>query len=106
MTDPRKKEEEYYLLDPLHSNPARLRKEREKARKLKKTQWWLTQLNQGVCYYCKGKFPASKLTMDHLVPLARGGSSTKGNIVPSCLDCNRHKKLRIPVEDVLNSGSS
>jgi 5-methylcytosine-specific restriction endonuclease McrA len=92
---------EYLILDPEFTDPKRLRKEREKAQKLKKTQWWLTQLNRGLCHYCGEKFPPSRLTMDHVVPLARGGTSTQGNIVPACQDCNRRKKLEIPVETLL-----
>lgn len=37
--------------------------------------------------------------MDHVIPLARGGTSTEGNIVPSCRNCNRDKKLNTPVDD-------
>ena len=36
--------------------------------------------------------------MDHLIPLARGGRSTKDNLVPSCKDCNNKKKSMLPVE--------
>ncbi|MCH7615612.1 MAG: HNH endonuclease [Nitrospinae bacterium] len=39
--------------------------------------------------------------MDHIVPLARGGKSTKGNIVPSCVECNRKKNLEPPAETAL-----
>jgi hypothetical protein len=39
--------------------------------------------------------------MDHIVPVARGGTSTKGNVVPSCLQCNQKKKLTTPVEEAL-----
>lgn len=88
----------YYTLDPAHTDPARLKKERERARKLKDTQWWRSQLNQGICHYCGDRFEPKQLTMDHVVPLARGGSSTQGNIVPSCRDCNRDKKLDTPVD--------
>jgi 5-methylcytosine-specific restriction endonuclease McrA len=92
---------EYYILDPEASDPRRIRKEREKAQKLKKSQWWLRQLNQGICHYCGNKFPAKELTMDHIVPIARGGTSTPGNIVPACKPCNRGKKLETPAEQVL-----
>src|ERR1041385_7093361 len=95
-------EEDYYFLDPAHVDPARMRKEREKARELKKTQWWLDQLNRGICHYCEKKFNRSELTMDHVVPLARGGTSAKGNIVPACRDCNRDKKLGTPAEKLLS----
>jgi 5-methylcytosine-specific restriction endonuclease McrA len=76
-------------------------KEREKARKLKKSQWWLDKLNQGICHYCGGKFTPSQLTMDHIVPVARGGTSTQGNIVPACKSCNASKKLETPAEMLL-----
>ena len=77
-------------------------KERQKARDLKKSQWWLDKLNQGLCHYCQGKFPGAELTMDHVVPVARGGFSTKGNIVPACRACNASKKLATPVDQILS----
>jgi 5-methylcytosine-specific restriction enzyme A len=91
----------YYTLDPGDTDPARLKKEREKARKLRKSQWWLNLVNQGLCHYCGKKFAAARLTMDHVVPLARGGTSTPGNIVPACKDCNREKSLETPAERIL-----
>ena len=36
--------------------------------------------------------------MDHLVPIVRGGKSTKGNLVPSCKACNSERKYRLPFE--------
>jgi len=92
--------DDYYVLDAEHTDPARLKREREKARKLKKTQWWLDRLNRGICHYCERRFSASQLTMDHIVPLARGGESTQGNIVPACRECNRDKKLDTPVDQL------
>lgn len=75
-------------------------KEREKARELKKSGWWKEKLAAGICHYCEKKFKADELTMDHIVPVARGGKSTKGNVVPSCKGCNASKKLSTPVEDI------
>lgn len=98
---PRDDSSEYHTLDPEHTDPARLRREREKARKLRKSQWWLRLVNQGLCHYCGRKFAAKELTMDHVVPLARGGTSTPGNIVPACRECNRDKKLETPAERLL-----
>ncbi len=82
-----------------------IREQRQKARDLKKTQWWLTKINRGLCEYCSQKFPREELTMDHVVPVARGGTSTKGNIVVSCKTCNTNKKLATPVDLLLGSGS-
>lgn len=40
------------------------------------------------CAYCGKK---RKLTMDHVIPVAKGGGLTKNNIVPSCQSCNSRK---------------
>lgn len=76
-------------------------KERKKAQELKASQWWKNILGKGLCHYCGKKFTAKELTMDHIVPIARGGKSTKGNVVPSCRACNQKKKLATPVEEAL-----
>lgn len=75
-----------------------IRAERAKARELRKTRWWQQKSAPGICYYCEKKFSFKQLTMDHLVPLARGGRSTKDNLVPSCKDCNNLKKSMMPLE--------
>ncbi len=36
--------------------------------------------------------------MDHIVPLSRGGKSTKGNLAPACKVCNTKKKQLLPME--------
>lgn len=92
---------DYYDLDPAHTDPKRIKREREKAKKLKKSQWWQTRIQKGICHYCEKKFEPKKLTMDHIVPIARGGSSQPGNVVPACKDCNSKKKLTTPVEELL-----
>lgn len=75
-----------------------MRKERAKARELRKTQWWKRRCAAGICHYCKRKISAKDLTMDHIVPIIRGGKSTKGNVVPVCKECNDKKKYLLPIE--------
>lgn len=75
-----------------------IRREREKARELRRSQWWKNRLGKGVCHYCGGKFPAAELSMDHVVPVIRGGKSARGNVVPCCKDCNNRKKHMLPIE--------
>jgi 5-methylcytosine-specific restriction endonuclease McrA len=75
-----------------------VRREKQKARELRASQWWKRRRSSGVCYYCKGKFRPQELTMDHIVPIIRGGRSTKGNLVPCCKQCNNNKKHMLPVE--------
>jgi 5-methylcytosine-specific restriction protein A len=85
----------------LPGDKAHIARERKKAQELKKSQWWKNLLGKGVCHYCGQKFAASELTMDHIVAVARGGGSVKGNVVPACRKCNQEKKLATPVEETL-----
>ncbi len=75
-----------------------LRREKAKARELRKSRWWRNKIGEGRCYYCGGQTPPAKLTMDHVVPLTRGGASTKNNLAPSCKECNTRKKTMLPQE--------
>lgn len=77
---------------------ADIKRERQKARQLRASQWWKRRLAKGVCYYCGCSTPPKALTMDHIVPIARGGKSTKGNVVPACKECNTAKKQLMPME--------
>ena len=77
---------------------ADIKRERRKARELKETQWWKRRQAKGVCHYCGRKTPSKDLTMDHIVPIARGGRSTKGNVAPACKECNNRKKQLLPME--------
>lgn len=77
---------------------AEIAKERAKAKELKKTAWWKKKRSDGICYYCRQKFPVEELTMDHLVPLAKGGKSIKANLVPACKKCNFEKKNKLAFE--------
>jgi 5-methylcytosine-specific restriction enzyme A len=76
-------------------------RERDRARTLRASPWWRKQLKAGRCHYCGGCFPPSELTMDHVIPVARGGRSVKGNVVPACSACNRTKRHLTPAEQVL-----
>jgi 5-methylcytosine-specific restriction endonuclease McrA len=73
-------------------------RERQRARELRQSQWWKRQLDRGRCHYCGRLFPPRALTMDHIVPVVRGGKSKKGNVVPACKDCNNKKKHMLPIE--------
>ncbi|MDX2494049.1 MAG: HNH endonuclease [Desulfuromusa sp.] len=75
-----------------------IRREREKARALRKQNWWKNRIAKGACHYCAKSVAPKDLTLDHIVPLARGGRSTKGNCVPACKDCNNQKKDLLPLE--------
>jgi 5-methylcytosine-specific restriction endonuclease McrA len=85
---------EYYV--PI--SPDVLKRERARARELRQTQWWKRRIGTGHCHYCRRQVGARQLTMDHIVPLARGGRSRRGNVVAACKDCNTRKRSLVPLE--------
>ncbi len=74
------------------------RRERNKARELRQSQWWKNRIGTGLCYYCGTRVAPRELTLDHLVPVSRGGKSTRGNCVAACKACNNKKKNLLPME--------
>jgi len=75
-----------------------IKREKARARDLRDSQWWKRKRSAGICYYCGKTFRPADLTMDHLIPIARGGKSVQGNLVPACKDCNNKKKYLLPTE--------
>lgn len=47
------------------------------------------------CQYCGA---ASRLTVDHVVPKSRGGTSSWENVVTACAPCNTRKSDKLPDE--------
>ena len=47
------------------------------------------------CQYCGS---SKHLTIDHVMPLSRGGQHTWNNVVAACAKCNQHKSDRTPLE--------
>lgn len=59
------------------------------------------------CRYCGAKAPDVTLQVDHVVPVALGGSSEPSNGVTACVDCNSGKTSTTPnAETVADVGSS
>jgi len=88
---------------PAAPAPESIKKEKEKARALRDSVWWRNQLAKGECYYCGQTFAKKDLTMDHIVPLSRGGKSSKGNVVVACQPCNSDKKYYTAAELILKN---
>ena len=81
-----------------NSLDSHIAKEKQKARDLRGTPWWKNKLAEGLCHYCGEEFSPAELTMDHKIPLSRGGMSEKINLVPACKECNNKKKYLLPTE--------
>ena len=43
------------------------------------------------CQYCGGHPPSSILEVDHIDPVANGGSNDMDNLITACFNCNRGK---------------
>ncbi len=71
---------------------AELRREKARARELRQSAWWKRRIAGGICHYCGRQVGTRALTADHVVPLIRGGRSSRGNMVPACKDCNNRKQ--------------
>jgi 5-methylcytosine-specific restriction endonuclease McrA len=59
------------------------------------------QAQNSKCFYCGSKFEDSRgrrPTVDHIIPLHRGGANTIQNIVYACESCNLSKGKRTPWE--------
>lgn len=54
----------------------------------------LARMRTAACLYCGG--PGG--TVDHVVPLSRGGQHAEGNLVPACRSCNSSKMDKLLVE--------
>lgn len=54
--------------------------------------------DNSTCQYCGLRFSRHELNLDHVIPRSKGGTSTWGNVVCSCHECNRCKGGRTPQE--------
>lgn len=43
------------------------------------------------CLHCRAMPPEVRIVLDHVVPLARGGTNTVDNLQPLCEECNTKK---------------
>lgn len=67
-------------------------------RKLRFNRAGVFKRDQYVCQYCSAALTPSKLTLDHIIPRARGGDSSWKNCVTACFYCNNKKGNRLPEE--------
>lgn len=64
-------------------------------RQERKVQVW--KRDNYVCYYC-GKRNLQRPTIDHVVPVSKGGSSEFFNLVTACYSCNNAKGDLLPTD--------
>jgi 5-methylcytosine-specific restriction endonuclease McrA len=54
--------------------------------------------DQNRCQYCGKRYPASELSLDHIVPRSQGGTTCWENVVCACVRCNVRKGGRTPTQ--------
>lgn len=59
-------------------------------------QWKAIKRHYGYrCVYCGRKM--QRLTIDHIIPISKGGENTFTNVVPACRTCNNRKYVGPPL---------
>ncbi len=48
------------------------------------------------CHWCRRHLEADEVTLDHLIPVGRGGLDEAENLVPCCADCNQARADDMP----------
>jgi len=87
------------VYDAQNRDKGRAREERRRARKLQAGIFLVTdkdinKLLKQSCIYCGEKSEH----IDHVIPLARGGRHSIGNLAPACAKCNQTKHSKFVME--------
>ena len=62
----------------------------------KRLRFEVLRRDNHACRYCGATAPDARLTVDHVLPTALGGSDDPGNLVAACSDCNSGKSATPP----------
>lgn len=59
--------------------------------------WWANQFakQRAECYYCECSLKQCRVNVEHIVPMGRGGTNSKRNMVLSCAKCNKEKGSKL-----------
>lgn len=67
----------------------------------KRTRFEVLKRDDHTCRYCGASAPDAKLTVDHVTPVALGGTDNPDNLVAACRDCNYGKGSTSPTEEMV-----
>jgi 5-methylcytosine-specific restriction endonuclease McrA len=58
----------------------------------------IRERDEGVCSICRESVPRSEESLDHVVPVSKGGAHTRANIKLAHRHCNCRKNARLPAD--------
>lgn len=67
----------------------------------KRTRFEVLRRDNYTCQYCGATAPDAKITVDHVLPVALGGTDEHTNLVAACWDCNSGKGSTSPDESTV-----
>jgi hypothetical protein len=67
----------------------------------KRLRYEILRRDNYTCRYCGRSAPEVKLTVDHVQPVALGGSDAPNNLAAACVDCNNGKTSTSPDDAVV-----
>lgn len=67
----------------------------------KRTRFEVLRRDGHKCHYCGAAAPDVPLTVDHVLPVALGGSDDPSNLVSACRDCNSGKGSTAPDSELV-----
>lgn len=76
-------------IDKLHIRTRKRRKSYKGARRL------LLKIKP-FCYWCEKSLDSTLATLDHIIPLSRGGTNGTDNFVLACHNCNKNRRNDMP----------
>jgi hypothetical protein len=61
----------------------------------------VTERAKGCCEYCKSQeiFATQNLSVEHIIPIAKNGTSTSDNLALACQGCNNYKHTKTQGRD-------
>lgn len=72
--------------------PSEVRRTRSKRRPISpRLRWTILERDGFKCRYCGRTAEAAALHVDHIIPVAQGGTNHPDNLAASCSDCNLGK---------------
>lgn len=67
----------------------------------KRTRFEVLRRDNHTCRYCGASAPDAVITVDHVTPVALGGTDDPSNLVAACRDCNSGKASTSPTDGLV-----